>query len=58
MLGRDALLVERVEPVDVVFFLADFESGAAVETVQRHDGLPRDAACTHARLTAIPKLIV
>jgi hypothetical protein len=34
------LLVEGIEPVDFVFFVADFEGGAAVETVQRHDGLP------------------
>ena len=38
MLGGDALLVERVEAVDFVFFVADFEGGAAVETVHGHDG--------------------
>ena len=33
MFGGDALLVERVEAVDFVFFVADFESGAGVERV-------------------------
>ena len=36
--GGDALLVEGVEAVDFVFFGADFEGGAAVETVYGHDG--------------------
>jgi hypothetical protein len=36
VLGRDALLVERVETVDFVFFFADFEGGFAVETIHRH----------------------
>jgi hypothetical protein len=40
MFGRDALLVEEAEAIDFVFFVADFEGGAGVETVQRHDGLP------------------
>ena len=31
--GRDALLVEGVEAVDFVLFVADFESGAGVEAV-------------------------
>jgi hypothetical protein len=39
MFGGDALFVEGVEAVDIVFFLADFEGGAGVETVERHDGL-------------------
>ena len=42
MLGGDALLVEGVEAVDFVFFGADFEGGVAVETIHRHDGLPRN----------------
>jgi hypothetical protein len=33
MFGRDALLVEGVEAVDFVFFVADLESGAGVEAV-------------------------
>ena len=33
MFGGDALLVERVEAVDFVFFFADFEGGAGVEAV-------------------------
>jgi hypothetical protein len=33
MFGGDALFVEGVEAVDFVFFLADFEEGAGVETV-------------------------
>jgi hypothetical protein len=33
MFGRDALLVEGVEAVDFVFFVADFEGGAGVETI-------------------------
>jgi hypothetical protein len=33
MFGGDALLVESVEAVDIVFFVADFENGAGVETV-------------------------
>ena len=33
MFGGDALLVEGVEAVDFVFFVADFESGAGVEAV-------------------------
>ena len=33
MLGGDALLVERVEPVDFVFLAADGQGGAAVEAV-------------------------
>ena len=41
VLGGDALLVEGVEAVDFVFFAADFEGGSAVETIHRHDGLPR-----------------
>jgi hypothetical protein len=40
-LRGDALFVEGVEAVDFVFFGADFESGFAVEAVDRHDGLPR-----------------
>ena len=40
MFGGDALLVERVEAVDFVFFVADFEGRAGVEAVHRHDGLP------------------
>jgi hypothetical protein len=39
MFGRDALLVEGVEAVDFVFFFADFEGRAGVETVEGHDGL-------------------
>jgi hypothetical protein len=38
--GGDACFVERVEAVDFVFFFANFEGRAAIETVQRHDGLP------------------
>ncbi len=38
--GGDALLIEGVEAVDFVFFAADFQSGFAVETIYRHDGLP------------------
>ena len=34
MPGGDALLVESVEAVDFVFLVADFKSGAGVETVQ------------------------
>jgi hypothetical protein len=41
VLSGDALLVEGVEAVDFVFFVADFEGGFAVEAVHRHDGLPR-----------------
>jgi hypothetical protein len=37
VLSRDSLLVEGVEAVDFVFFFADFEDGAAVETVRRHE---------------------
>ena len=60
MLRRDALLVERVEAVDFVFFVSDFESGAAIETIHGHDGLScgrcyqtyslilRDGACPEA----------
>ena len=33
VLGGNALLVERIEAVDFVFFVADFKSGAAVEAV-------------------------
>jgi hypothetical protein len=33
MFGGDALLVEGVEAVDFVFFVADFEGGAGVEAV-------------------------
>ena len=40
MFGGDALFIESVEAVDFVFFAADFESGAGIETVHRHDGLP------------------
>jgi hypothetical protein len=36
------LPVEGVEAVDFVFFAAYFEGGAAVEAVQRHDGLPEE----------------
>ena len=35
VLGRDALLIERVEAVDFVFLGADFEGGAGIETVRR-----------------------
>jgi hypothetical protein len=45
MLSRDALLVKGVEAVDFVFFVADFEGGAAIETVQRHHGLPDGNRC-------------
>jgi hypothetical protein len=31
--GGDALLIEGVETVDFVFFVADFEEGARVEAV-------------------------
>jgi len=34
------LLVEGVEAVDFVFFVADFEKRAGVERVNGHDGLP------------------
>ena len=37
MFGGDALLIERVEPVDFVFLGANFESGAGFEAVQRHE---------------------
>jgi hypothetical protein len=40
VLGGDACFVERVEAVDFVLFFANFEGRAAIETVQRHDGLP------------------
>jgi hypothetical protein len=33
VLRRDALLVEGVEAIDFVFFVADFEGGAGVEAV-------------------------
>jgi hypothetical protein len=39
--GRDALFVEGVEAIDLVFFVADFEGGFAIETVYGHDGLPK-----------------
>jgi hypothetical protein len=39
MFGGDALLIQCVEAVDFVFFVADFQGGAGVETVERHDGL-------------------
>src|SRR5581483_8083932 len=38
--GGDALLVERVEAVDFVFFLTDFKGGAGIEAVHGHEGLP------------------
>ena len=41
MFGGDALLVEGVEAVDFEFFVADFEGGFAVETIHRHECLPR-----------------
>jgi hypothetical protein len=34
------LLVEGVKAIDFVLFVADFQSGFAVETVYGHDGLP------------------
>jgi hypothetical protein len=36
--GGDSLLVEGVEAIDFVFFFADFEGGATVETIHGHDG--------------------
>src|SRR6266478_1373025 len=40
---RDALLVESVEPVELVFFVADLESCAGAKTIRYHDGLPSQA---------------
>ena len=36
--GGDSLFVEGVEAVDFVFFFADFEGGATIETIHGHDG--------------------
>jgi hypothetical protein len=33
MPGGDALLIERIEAVDFVFFIADFEIRAGIEAV-------------------------
>ncbi len=39
------MLVEGVEAVDFVFLVADFEGGAGVEAIERHDGLPDENRC-------------
>ena len=40
MPGRDALLVERVNAVDLEALIANFEGGSRVEAIQRHDDVP------------------
>jgi len=53
MFGGDALLIEGIEAVDFVFFLADFERGAGVKTIQRHDGLLCDERCRAVRRAGV-----
>src|SRR5450755_374658 len=38
VLGGDALLVESVNPVELVFLVADFESSARAKSIRGHDG--------------------
>jgi len=40
MNGGDSCFIERVEAVDFVFFVANFEISAAIEAILGHDGLP------------------